>query len=124
MSTPLSMSRGDTKVVQLTISNLPTTGLTGFKFWFTAKNQYSDADTAAVIHKTGNPGPDFTIVTNGSDTVSGVATCKILPTDTSGLPDYDSQLLYDAQVEDGNGNITTVASGILTIHVDVTKAVV
>ena len=109
MSTNLSMYRGDTKVVQLTISGLGASGLTGFKFWFTAKNDYADADAAAVIAKVT---ADFTVVTNGSDTVPGVVTVKLLPADTSGLPDYDSQLLYDAQVEDGSGNVTTVATGI------------
>jgi hypothetical protein len=119
MTTNLSMYRGDTKVVQLTISGLGASGLTGYSFWFTAKNNYSDADVDAVIAKSG---ADFTVVTVGDANTDGVVTVKILPADTSGLPDYDVQLHYDAQAEDSNGNVTTLATGTLTVKVDVTKA--
>ena len=119
MSTNLSMKRGDTKVVQLTISNLPPTGFTGYNAWFTAKNQVADLDTAAVIKKVP---VDFTVVLNGSDVVAAIVTCKIVPADTSGLPDYDVQLVYDAQIEDASANVTTVQDGILTVKADVTRA--
>lgn len=120
MSTNLKMKRGDTKLVQVTTtSTLTATGLAGYKFWFTAKNAYTDADTAAVIKKVT---ADFTVVQNGSDTTPGIVTCKINPADTASLPDYDSALLYDVQFEDSDGNVSTVASGTLTVQVDVTKA--
>jgi hypothetical protein len=123
MSTALSMYRGDTKVVQVTISNLTASGLTGYSYWFTAKNQYSDADLSAVIRKTGSQATpnDFTTVTLGDAVTSGVITCTINPADTNTLPDYDSQLEYDVQIEDASGHVTTVATGILTVKVDVTK---
>lgn len=123
MSTNLSMWRGDTKVVQVTISGLTATGLTGYSYWFTAKNGVEDSDASAVIQKTGSQATpaDFTTVITGSDTVDGVITCIIDPADTTALPDYDSQLLYDVQVEDSDGNVTTVANGLLTVKVDVTK---
>lgn len=126
MSTNLSMWRGDTKVVQVTISNLTANGLTGYSYWFTAKSDFADADASAVIHKSGSqatPG-DFTTVTLGNASTDGVITCQINPSDTSGQPDYDVQLNYDVQVEDSNGKVTTIANGILTIKVDVTKTVV
>jgi hypothetical protein len=119
MSTNLSMYRGDTRVVQLTISGLGASGLTGFSFWFTAKNDFADADADAVIKKTTN---DFTVVTVGDANTSGVITVKILPADTASLPDYNTNLHYDVQLEDGSGNVTTVATGTLTVKVDVTKA--
>lgn len=119
MSTNLSMYRGDTKVVRLTISGLGASGLSGFDYWFTAKSEFSDADADAVIAKTT---ADFTVVTVGDADTDGVVTVKILPADTSDLPDYDSRLRYDAQVKDSSDNVTTIATGILTVKVDVTKA--
>ena len=124
MSTNLSMWRGDTKVVQVTIGNLLANGLADYKYWFTAKNGVEDSDAAAVIQKVGQqaaPTGDFTTVTIGSDTVDGVITCIIEPADTNTLPDYDVQLAYDVQVEDSDGNVTTVVNGFLTVKVDVTK---
>lgn len=126
MSTNLKMKRGDTKLVQVTTTSpLTAAGLTGYKFWFTAKSAFTDADANAVIKKIGQqaaPTGDFTVVTLGSDTTAGVVTCKINPADTASLPDYDSVLLYDVQFEDSDGDVSTVASGTLTVQVDVTKA--
>lgn len=124
MSTNLSMWRGDTKVVQVTLSNLTATGLTGFRYWFTAKYDFADADNVAVIQKIGQqaaPTGDFTTVVIGNASTSGVITCQIDPSNTNTLPDYDVQLQYDVQVEDASGHVTTVATGILTVKVDVTK---
>lgn len=115
----LSMYRGDTKTLQFTVSNLPSTGLTGYSFWFTAKEQVSDPDASAVVHKVS---ADFTVSTPGNDTTPGVVTCDILPADTSAAPDYDYVLLYDFQVKDSNGRVTTSAVGTLTIHPDRTRA--
>jgi hypothetical protein len=115
------MKRGDTKIVQLTINNLPVTGFTGYSAWFTAKNQVSDTDATAVIKKIP---VDFTTIVVGSDVVAAVITCKIVPADTNALPDYDVQLAYDAQVEDGSGNVTTVADGTLTVKADITRTFV
>lgn len=117
----LSMKRGDTKTVQFTVSNLPPTGLTGYTFWFTAKKQISDTDLQAVFEKT-SANADFTVTTNGSNTVNGVVTCTINPTDTQNLPDYDVDLLYDFQVKDQSGNVTTSADGTITVSPDVTRA--
>jgi hypothetical protein len=120
MSTNLKMKRGDTKLVQVTTtSTLTSSGLTGYKFWFTAKNAFTDADASAVIKKLT---ADFTVVQNGNATTPGIVTCKIDPADTASLPHFDSTLLYDVQFEDSDGNVTTVASGTLTVQVDVTKA--
>ena len=121
MSTNLKMVRGDTKVVRVTIdhSTLSASGLSGYSFWFTAKNDVSDADAAAVVKKVP---ADFNTVAVGDASTDGVVTCKILPADTSSQPDYDVQLPYDVQAEDGAGNVTTIASGFLTVSPDVTRA--
>jgi hypothetical protein len=80
-----------------------------------------------VIAKSGQqaaPTGDFTTVTLGDADTDGVITCTIDHADTSTLPDYDSILLYDVQVEDSDGNVTTVANGNLTVKVDVTRTTV
>lgn len=119
MSTNLSMFRGDTKLVQITLSNLTASGLTGYSFWFTVKNDVSDTDAAAVIQKSGG---DFDVVTTGDATTPGVVTCKILPGDTDSLPDYQVSLPYDVQVKDSLGNVTTVVTGKLKVSPDTTRA--
>ena len=121
MSTSLSMTRGDTKLVQVTLSNLTASGLAGYSFWFTVKNDVSDLDAAAVIQKSG---AEFAVVANGDATTPGVVTCKLDPADTAGLPDYLVSLPYDVQVKDSLGNITTVASGHLKVSPDTTRATV
>lgn len=120
-TTNLEMKRGDTKTMQFTVSNLPPTGLTGYKFWLTAKLDISDPDAAAQFQKTSTAG-DFTVPVNGSDTQAGIVQCTLQPADTSGLPDYDVDLLYDFQVEDQGGAVTTSADGTLTVHPDITRA--
>ena len=115
----LSMSRGDTKIGQVTVSNLSASGLTGCSFWFTAKNKVSDADASAVIKKLP---VDFSIITVGSDTVAGVAQFTIAPADTDTLADYAVSLVYDVQMKDTNGNITTLVDGTLLVNPDKTRA--
>lgn len=121
MSTNLKMVRGDTKVVRVTIdhSTLGAGGVTGFSFWFTAKNDIADADADAVVQKLPN---NFTVVTEGDASTDAVVTCKIVPDDTADLPAFDVPLAYDIQAEDGAGNVTTIASGTLTVSPDVTRA--
>lgn len=114
------MTRGDSKTLQFTVSGLPPTGLTGYSFWFTAKNQIADTDVAAVIQKHG--APPFVVKTTGSDIVAGVVTCPLAPADTEALPDNVVVLSYDFQLEDSSGNVTTADSGLLTIIPDVTRS--
>jgi hypothetical protein len=121
------MKRGDTKTVQFTVSGatLGASGLTGYTLWFTAKEDVSDADVAAIIERTGSPGPGFVLVTAGSgptSPVDAVVTCDIVPADTSGLPDNDVVLTWDFQVESPSGRVTTAADGTLTVQADITRA--
>lgn len=121
MSTNLKMTRGDTKVVRVTIdhSTLGVSGVSGYSFWFTAKNDIADADADAVVKKLPE---NFTVVTAGDASTDAVVTCKIIPGDTSDLDDFPVPLSYDIQAEDGAGNVTTIASGTLTVSPDVTRA--
>lgn len=119
MSTNLSMKRGDYKVVQVTVRNLTATGLTGCKFWFTAKQALSDADAQAVIQRLP---ADFTPVQTGDDLTPGIVTCEINPADTNGLPDYTVQLVYDVQMANANDKPFTIQKGKLKVEPDVTRA--
>lgn len=113
------MPRGDTRTVTETVgpTGLGSGGVAGWSFWFTAKLNLSDADTAAVIRKLP---ADWAIQTVGSDTVAGVVLCTINPADTASLPPYQVALSYDVQAKDTSGNIFTIDSGTLTVTADVT----
>lgn len=117
--TDLAMTRGDTKTVTVTVgpAGLGAGGITGWSFWFTAKHDPGDADTAAVVQKL--PAA-WQIQTAGSSTVAGVAFCVLAPGDTSALPAYQSNLTYDIQGKDTNGNIFTLDSGAFTVSADIT----
>lgn len=118
MSTDLSMTRGDTAVFTVTLSNLSASGLTGCSLYFAAKRSVSDASPLF----TKSIGSGISVTTNGSDTVSGVASVSLNPADTSSLPDYPTLLDWDCVLVDGSGNHTTVASGTLFVSPDVYTA--
>jgi hypothetical protein len=110
----LDIYRGDDETITLTfkdkVTGLPK-NLTGSSFFFTAKINSSDLDSAAVIARK---------VTGYSDpTSSGIAMVALTHTDTAvGLGTY----VYDLQWVDVAGNVKTVLKGKLTVHDDVTKA--
>jgi hypothetical protein len=118
------MSRGDT--LQLAIQVLQDNGapqnLTGFTVWFTAKYTVYDADLRSVfaldnISPGGNGGVVLTFPTIGEFTVTGPAVA------TQGFPDGVVTLVYDVQVEDASGNLTTVETGTLAVNPDVTRSI-
>lgn len=126
MST-LTMTRGDTRTVTTTISNLDangnpalgSSGVTGWEFWMTAKYDPGDSDANAVFQKLN---ASFNIQTAGNASTPAVITCTLLPTDTSSLPGHQVTLAYDVQGKDTSGDIFTVDSGTLTVQPDVTIA--
>ncbi len=113
------MTRGDTRTITETVgpTGLPAGGIAGWSFWFTAKISAEDPDSAAVVQKL--PAA-WAIQTLGSPSVAGVVICTLNPTDTSSLPPYQVNLVYDVQAKDTNGNIFTLDSGTLTVMSDVT----
>lgn len=131
MSTNLGkMKRGDDKTVQFTLggAKLPADGVDNFTFWFTAKQQVSDTDVQAQWSKTGAPGNlgDFAIVESGDPATlpptNAIVTCRLHPSDTEDLPDYDVVLQWDLQVKDAANRITTSDGGTLTVQPDITRA--
>lgn len=120
------MTRGDSLSFAMALIN-PATGapldLTGAKIWFTAKNNYVDFDSLAVIAlntATASGNGAITILTPAT---SGNARVDINPIATRAQPDGAVKLVYDVQVKDASGFVTTVESGTLTIIPDVTRAI-
>jgi hypothetical protein len=117
----LTMSHGDTRVIQTTINNLTSSGLTSCTFWLTCKRAATDPDSAAIFQKLN---ASFTVDAVGNLTTPGVIHCTIAPADTATLAEYGVALVYDVQMKDSTGNIYTVDSGTLTLTPDVTQAIV
>jgi hypothetical protein len=111
------MTRGDTKSFNLTLRlNNSAFNLSQKTLWFTAKYSDQDADVSAVIQKDSGTDSNLTI----TDESGGLATLKLIPIDTSGLPPYDVPLYYDLQAVDVNDDVFTVLRGTLLVKPDVT----
>lgn len=123
------MFRGDTFVFDVQVYKAPVFGqpedsptppqdITGWKMWFTAKNQFPDPDRAAVVQldNASIGGIAFIQPTNG------LAEVTMSPLATYGFADGPVTLVYDVQVKDLSGRLTTVEQGTLTVYPDVTRA--
>ena len=118
MATALEITRGDTSALNVTCyqsDGVTALNITGYTLWWTAKNRDGDADPG-VIQKT-TTGGGVTI----TNAVGGLATVNLAAADTSGLGGV--LLLWDLQAKDAGGNITTLASGTVTITADITRAI-
>lgn len=105
----LTMIRGDTVVFQATFTddlNAPVDD-PGATYRMTGKNQLADPDSSEV----------FTVT--ASQTGPGVADLIVQPSMTRPLPPVPTTLLYDVQVTETSGRITTIQFGTLTVIPDV-----
>ena len=110
--------RGDTNIFNITvIRGDAVLNITGSKVWFTAKVNKEDVDSSAII-KLDSSTPDVNIYAP----VQGRVQVKIPPSATEGLDD-DLALHYDVQLKEANGDITTIATGILRIEPDITRSI-
>lgn len=118
----LSLVRGDSDTLSITVGNLGANGLSAFTdARFTAKRDLGDADTSAIITKSLSAG--ITIITAGNATTNGVLSVAIAPADTAALPaGYAVALAYDVRLYDVAGDAYTVAQGILTVTPTATQA--
>ena len=122
----LRSKRGDTLAFQVQIyrpypfQNSPQ-DCTGWFVQFTAKRQYADQDAQAVAtSKTTGTAPN--IITFPQGVTTGLAQISVGPLNTITLGDGPTRLVYDVQVIDPVGNVTTVEEGIWTVRPDVTRA--
>ena len=118
------MYRGDTFQAPVVIVDARTQqpiDVTGWTVWFTSKFAYQNPDLQAAFRADNIPGGagGVTFVDAGLGQVLVVAP----PLATYGYGDGPTDLLYDVQVEDAGGVITTVEVGTLTVHPDVTRAI-
>ena len=125
----INVHRGDT--LSAVISGLAaTTGYT--TIWWTVKRNYSDADTSAVImvKKNASGTGDGLIYLNGTAGTAALGSLTVATTavtialDESATDDLTPArgLLYDIQALI-SGSVTTIATGVLNIDADVTKAI-
>lgn len=114
----LTIVHGDTTVINGHATlNGGAVNLTGCSLWFTVKNAVTDTDAAAVFQLT-SPASGITIASGPA----GRFQITIAPAYTSGLPYVVIPLVYDLQMKDVSGNVSTLISGALTVVPDVTRA--
>lgn len=114
----IDMVRNNARHFQFRVSGLPTTGLTGTIFFFTAKAEFDDPDSAAVIRLDTSA---FHVDQNGSDTLDGLVTVTIPPTATAALPARTSILQYDCKMKESGGDPHTISRGTLIVYADATQ---
>lgn len=122
--TDLEIRRGDTNEITLVVTAPDANGvaqpvnLTSCLLWFTIKRDWEDTDLSAVVIKTIGSG-----ITVTAPPTAGLAVAKLDPVDTSALVGLQ-RLVYDVQLREADGTITTVASGYVQVTRDATRATV
>jgi hypothetical protein len=120
--TDRSMYRGDTFQIAMVIVDECTGSpidIAGWTIRFTAKFAIPNPDAQAGMRQDNQAVGGVTIVTP----TMGEVLIAVQPIVTRGYPDGDVFLMYDVQVTDGEGVITTVELGTLTVCPDVTRAI-
>lgn len=85
--------------------------ITGYTFWFTVKDQESDADVDALIQKT---------ITSHTTPSSGITTVSLTNSDT----DQDvGEYNYDIQMKDTSSKIQTLVKGNIKIKPKITQTI-
>lgn len=110
------MTRGDTLIFDVTITRSGTpVDITNAAVWCTAKRRTADADSGAVFQLREGSG-----ITKTNPT-QGVARCTVAPSDTSSLAS-ETVLVYDVQIRESNGVVSTVVQANIFVGEDVTRA--
>jgi hypothetical protein len=111
----LSMIRGDSRTFAFPLTDASgPIDLTNCSVWMTAKEYYTDTDDSATFQKSTSDG--ITVL----DEDNGLIKVELEPADTTDLDGKRHRLVYDIQVEDSAGAVTTVLRGRLTVYPDVT----
>lgn len=88
------------------------------KAWFSAKRTKEDADGSAVIALNSVDHPTQIVFT---DKPAGLFYVQLLPANTVAIE--EDSLVYDVQVREQDGRVTTVAKGDLHLIQDITQSV-
>jgi hypothetical protein len=89
------------------------------KAWFTAKRTKEDIDADAVILLNSETHPTQVVFT---DRPAGLFFVQLLPEDTVDIE--EDSLVFDVQVREQDGRVTTVSRGNLLLVQDITRAVI
>lgn len=125
-----TMYRGDTFVFEVQVfqarlfnqpedAPTPPQNITGWKMWFTAKYSTADYDNAAVSQLDNGALGGVVFV----DPTIGRAEITMPALATLQFPDGPVALVYDVQVQDAIGRISTVEVGTLTVNPDATRRI-
>src|SRR5215831_777731 len=118
--TDLKLMRGDDETLQIYVyRHNESTGLddpiTAEKAWFTAKRNTRDPDSDAIIALDSANMPGKVQISSGKVLVN------IDPADTASC--LDRLLLYDLQIRETSGTISTVERGFIQLIGDVTRTI-
>jgi len=107
-----SMYRGDTKTINLTITDEDggAVNLTGAEVWLTVKAAVADPDPGILQKK----------VTTHVLPLEGKTSVTIDPADTDSVAPAD--YLYDVQLKQSGGIISTLLEGSFKIRADITRS--
>ena len=109
-----SMYRGDTKSINLTVTDDDgvAVDLTGAEVWLTLKSAVTEADPGVLQKK----------VTSHTTPLEGKTSITIDPADTDSVSPDD--YLYDIQLKQAAGTISTLLQGAFKIRADITRTTV
>jgi len=116
------MIRGDTFKLRVDVKDQfgASKNITGFKVWFTVKNQVNEPDTLAVFKAASDDGSGHVTIVNAS---LGQVRCVMPSLFTQQLADAETVLFYDVQLRDASDEIITIEKGQLLVEPDVTRSV-
>ena len=113
MTSEIVINKGDSKTFNVTITNNASVlNITGYTVFFTVKkntNSDNSTDSDALISKT---------ITSHTSPTLGLTTISLSSTETSINP---GAYVYDIQLKDGSGNITSSVADKFIVRGDVTR---
>jgi hypothetical protein len=125
--TDIDIMRGDTTEFDVIVTRFNATteqdepvSLSGAKMWFTVKHNKRDADVDAVFKIDSVTDPiKIRALGNPAD---GIIRISLLDTDTDSFPG-GTTLVFDVQLKEAVGTVTTVEHGYVDVDRDVTISV-
>ncbi len=114
----LEIFRARTTVLNLFITQDDLAyNLANCKLWLTAKRAFTDLDSVAIFQLS-SPSSGIEITSEAD----GEAQATIAATDTSELPYSVTMLKFDVQLQTATGELFPVASGMIKVKPNVTRA--